>query len=193
MDQRALCICFTLAMTTLTMAGPVAAAAVTPQPLASLLAHVIPLVPGSPSSIESALGFSRNPPPTGHDERYAPVDYRTAEGISLHITLTLDEENQQSPKVTRLMATVDDTQCIDAAKIRDDLGAIEKAAWVAIGTDEGWSAIIQGRFVSIVRRTGRCLASVVVDTRRQPRPGRPTQPLRIGPSGRPAPVPMPGR
>jgi len=77
------------------------------------------------------------------------------------------------------MAIVDDTQCIDAARVRDDLGAIEKAAWVAIGTDQGWLAVIKGRFVSIARRTGRCLASVVVDTRRHPRPGRPTQPLRI--------------
>ena len=105
--------------------------------------------------------------------------------------LTSDWNNRQAPDVTRLVFVVDAPQCIDPAKVRDRLATAEKAEWTALGTNQGWLANIQGRYVGLSQSTVRCLASLFIGTRLGPLPMPTTQRMRIGPSGRPERVPLP--
>lgn len=192
MSKRTLTTCFALIVLALPPTQAATGIAHGRLPLVDLVTRVIPLIPGSTSRVEALLDAPAGAAKTARGWRHAPIRYRTADGVTLNVTVMSDWD-AKTPDVVRLLAAVDPQQCIDAARLRSELSDNGRVQWTSIGINEGWSATIQGRFVALGQRTGRCLASVIVDTRRQPRPMQPTRPLRIGPSGRPETVPLPER
>lgn len=161
--------------------------------LAEVITGVSPLVPGSSENVE---GFFQAQSVVAKMDRFGwhhpPIDYRTRDGILLHIQLTSDWPNTKTPDVFRLSAAVDERQCIDAALLRDELQRDEHIDWVSLGTDHGWSATYKGKFMTISQRQGHCLAAVIVDNRRQPRVAPPVRPYKVDPSGRLNQIPLPG-
>ncbi|MGF6492073.1 hypothetical protein ABIE56_000226 [Luteibacter sp. 621] len=191
MSLRALPSCVAFIAVTSTAAPAATQQAPAQMPLADFVGRVIPLVPGTTADVEALFGVHDQVHKTSNGWRHSPIRFRTADGVSLEITLTSDW-NAKTPDIVRLVAGVDAQQCIDAARVRGDLSDGGRVEWTAIGNDQGWTATIQGRLVALAQRTGHYLASVIVDTRRQPRPVQPTRPCRIGPSGHVEPVPVPG-
>ncbi|UPG92639.1 hypothetical protein [Luteibacter aegosomatissinici] len=192
MSQRTLMVCFFLAATVTSTSSLAFQPAARPMSLVDFVARSVMLIPGNASSIQEAFGTAGGAERTPKGWRYAAIQLHTTDDVTLEVNL-VSEWDAKKPDVVRLVATVDGRQCVDAAKVRADLTRMEHVEWTPIGVAQGWSATIQGRFVALSQRTGRCLAGIVIDTRRQPRAGIPTRPLRMGPSGRPESVPIPGR
>ncbi|WP_213946968.1 hypothetical protein [Luteibacter sp. dw_328] len=180
-----------LVATTLVSMPTPAGGANRPMTLDEVVIGAMPLVPSTSSSVEA---FFRAPPGAQRGTVgwvHQPIVYRTRDGVLLHVQLTSDWENGKAPDVVRLVAEVDGKQCLDAKKLRDKLERGQDIAWTSQGINQGWSAKWENRFVTIGQRDGRCLASVNVDVRQQPRLAPPLRPYKMDRSGIPRPV-LPG-
>lgn len=165
-----------------------------PKSMAQVIGGLVPLIPGANASVEAFLNAHTPAPTLGQSGwRHAPIDYRTREKALLHIQLISDWQNRTAPDVVRLVATVDSETCVDAATIQRELAQRGDMAWTSEGPDEGWVGQSEGHVVGLGQRHARCLTVFTIDNRRQPRPSPPTRALRVDPSGRIVPVPMPGR
>ena len=165
-----------------------------PISMVQLIKGLVPLVPGAHAPIEALLNAHTPPPALGQSGwRHSPVDYRTQEGALLHIQLLSDWQNTAAPDVVRVVATTDDKPCVDAATVQRALAQGSDMAWTSEGPDQGWVGQSKGHVVGLGQRHSRCLTGFTIDNRRQPRPSPPTRALRVDPSGRVVPVPLPGR
>lgn len=171
-----------------------AAPAKPPMPLAEVISAIVLLVPGSPTPIQSLFDAHLAAPTLGqYGWHHAPFDYRTKEGALLHIQLISDWQNRAAPAVVRLVATVDDRTCVDAAAIQRTLAQRSDMTWTSAGPNQGWTGQGAAHVVGLGQRYTRCLAVFTIDNRLQPRPSPPTRALRVDPSGRVTPVPIPGQ
>jgi len=175
----------TFAVTTLFSAPAVADGVNGSMSLAEVVSGVIPLIPGSSGSVESFF-HAHSPAPTmdRFGWHHPLIDYQTRDGALLHVQLISDWQNTNAPDVVRLTVGVDSWQCLDAAKLHDELERSDHIAWASLGPNQGWSASYKGKFLSIGQRQGRCLASVTVDIRSQPRVAPSTLRRLVDPSRR---------
>lgn len=160
-------------------------------PLAELVSSAIPLVPGDTAKVEALFNAPAGATLTDRGWRHSPIEYRTSDGALLHVSLTSDWGNARDADVVRLEMSVDESQCIAATNIRDDLTAHGMTQWTTLGVNLGWTTTFRGKVIAISQRTGRCLAAVTIDTHRQAQPVSGVRALRIGPSGRPEPITPP--
>ena len=160
--------------------------------LAEVVSGVIPLIPGSSGSVEAFFHAHGGAPQIDRfGWHHQPIDYRTRDGVLLHIQLTSDWENAKAPDVVRVSAAVDSGRCVDSATLRDELARGQRIQWTALSSNQEWSATDNGKFLTI-GQLGRCVTSVIVDIRRQPRVVPPVRPFKGDPSGQLMRVPAPG-
>jgi hypothetical protein len=165
--------------------------ALQPMSLSEFMVGVVALIPAS--SAASDAFFHSHSEATWSDRsgwQRAPFSYRTRDGYVLTVHLVSDWENAKAPDVVRVFATIAASQCMDAGKLHDDLARDHGITWTPIGSDQGWIASYNGKYLAI-SRSGRCVVSVAADVRRQPRVAPPTRALRIDASGRVVPVNRP--
>ena len=173
----------TFALTTLFSAPAIAKGIDGFMSLVEVVSGVIPLIPGSSGSVEAFFhGHSPAPTMDRFGWHHPLIDYQTRDGALLHVQLVSDWQNTNAPDVVRLVVGVDGWQCIDAAKLHDELERSEHIVWASPGLNQGWSASYKGKFLAIGQRQGRCLASVTVDIRRQPRVAHSTLRRLVDPS-----------
>lgn len=165
-----------------------------PKSIVQVIDGLVPLVPGAHAPVEALLNALTPPPALGQSGwRHTPIEYRTREGALLHIQLISDWQNTAAPDVVRVVATVNDKPCVDAATVQRALAQRGDMAWTSEGPDQGWVGQSEGHVVGLGQRHTRCLTVFTIDNRRQPRLSPPTRALRVDPSGRVVPVPLPGR
>ncbi|UPG90835.1 hypothetical protein L2Y96_03410 [Luteibacter aegosomaticola] len=166
--------------------------ALQPMSLSEFMVGAVALIPAS--SAASDAFFHSHSEATWSDRsgwQRVPFSYRTRDGYVLTVHLVSDWENAKAPDVVRVFATIAASQCMDAGKLHDDLARDHGIPWTPIGSDQGWIASYNGKYLAI-SRSGRCVVSVAADVRLQPRVAPPTRALRIDASGRVVPANRPG-
>lgn len=163
-----------------------------PMSLGELVSGAIELIPGAAPPVQNYFQARSEAPPRGRKGwQYPPIAYRTKEGALLRITLTSDGDSAAPPPVVRMLAVVDASRCMDGAVLRDELASKRGIRWTPLSSNDGWTAIDSGKYLTI-SQMGRCVTSVIIDVRRQPRVGPPVRPFRVDASGRLTRVPVPG-
>lgn len=137
---------------------------------AELVTGLASRIPGTSGDVEGFLGAPSGAQMGRMGWRHEPIDYRTRDGTLLHITLSSDWPNKKAPDVVRVVAEVDAKLCLDPSGLRDKLTQTQQVDWKALSPLAGWTGMLNGRFLNVTVREGRCLNSASVADRVMQRP-----------------------